>query len=113
MKPLAFTLGVLAGLAMSGLASADRFHRHFGVDVLVPFPYYSPFYGPYYYPYPPTVIVSPPQPQVYIQQPPAQSDWAQDGNSYWYHCDKPEGYYPYVKSCPGGWQKVVPTPPEQ
>jgi len=22
------------------------------------------------------------------------------------------GYYPYVKQCPGGWQKVSPQPPE-
>jgi hypothetical protein len=29
---------------------------------------------------------------------------------YWYYCSNPEGYYPYIKSCPGGWAKVVPTP---
>ena len=31
--------------------------------------------------------------------------------SYWYYCRDSQGYYPYVTSCPGGWTKVVPTPP--
>ena len=30
---------------------------------------------------------------------------------YWYYCQAPQGYYPYVQQCPGGWQKVLPTPP--
>ena len=32
---------------------------------------------------------------------------------YWYFCQDPQGYYPYVKNCPGGWMQVVPqmTPP--
>jgi len=30
---------------------------------------------------------------------------------YWAYCQNPEGYYPYVQDCPGGWQAVVPTPP--
>jgi hypothetical protein len=30
---------------------------------------------------------------------------------YWYYCKDPQGYYPYVKQCPGGWMKVVPIPP--
>lgn len=25
-------------------------------------------------------------------------------NAWWYRCDQPSGYYPYVKECPGGWQ---------
>lgn len=33
--------------------------------------------------------------------------------SYWYYCNDPQGYYPYVKSCPLGWQKVAPTVPPQ
>ena len=39
---------------------------------------------------------------------------AQDQDSYWYYCENPQGYYPYVKSCPGGWMKVVPetAPPD-
>ena len=28
---------------------------------------------------------------------------------YWYYCQNPQGYYPYIKSCPGGWMTVVPN----
>jgi hypothetical protein len=32
---------------------------------------------------------------------------------YWYYCTNPQGYYPYIRNCPGGWLTVVPnvTPP--
>ena len=30
---------------------------------------------------------------------------------YWAYCQSPEGYYPYVQDCPGGWVPVVPAPP--
>lgn len=32
-------------------------------------------------------------------------------NAWWYRCDRPGGYYPYVKECPGGWQPVPARPP--
>jgi hypothetical protein len=60
------------------------------------YPYY-PYYSSY--PAPPVVIEQ--QPQAYVQQNQQESD-------YWYYCQNPQGYYPYVKSCPGGWMKVVP-----
>lgn len=72
-----------------------------------------PFYYPSSYYYPPTVIV-PTTPPVYIQQQqsqPAQS--AQPQTNYWYYCQNPDGYYPYVKNCPGGWLQVAPQPPGQ
>nr|WP_315594621.1 hypothetical protein [uncultured Cupriavidus sp.] len=31
-------------------------------------------------------------------------------NAWWYRCDQPSGYYPYVKDCPGGWQ-IEPAQP--
>jgi len=31
---------------------------------------------------------------------------------YWYHCDDPEGYYPYVQQCNGDWEPVPPVPSE-
>ena len=39
----------------------------------------------------------------------------QQQSSYWYYCQNPQGYYPYIRSCPGGWLTVVPnaTPPNQ
>ena len=132
MKKIKLLCGLLlvVGVSMSGTALADRGHGghggghgggHFGFGLYLGAPYYPYSYYPYPYPYaypygyyPPTVV-TPAQPPVYIeqgtsqeapQQAPAQSD-----NYYWYHCDKPDGYYPYIKECPGGWQKVAPTPP--
>jgi hypothetical protein len=68
--------------------------------------------GPVYYAPPPVIIHRPPvyvQPQhVYVQR-------GQEESNYWYYCDNPQGFYPYIKSCPGGWMKVVPdtVPPNR
>jgi len=73
----------------------------YGLYPAYPYAYYP---APYY-PAPPVIVQQ--QPPVYAKPAPPQSD-------YWYYCENPQGYYPYVKSCPGGWMKVVPqtTPPE-
>ncbi len=72
-----------------------------------------PFYYPPAYAYPPTVVV-PTTPPVYIQQQQAQPvQPAQPQTNYWYYCQNPDGYYPYVKNCPGGWLQVAPQPPGQ
>ena len=59
-------------------------------------------WGPYwpYYAYPPVVIA--PSPRVYVEAPPPPV--------YWYYCENPRGYYPYVSQCPSGWRAVSPTP---
>ncbi|MCK9608465.1 MAG: hypothetical protein M0R33_18655 [Methylomonas sp.] len=32
----------------------------------------------------------------------------QNPANYWHYCPNPEGYYPYVKECPGGcWQILL------
>lgn len=54
-----------------------------------------------YYAAPPVVVQE--EPPVYIQQAPEPSPPA-----YWYYCQNPQGYYPYMKDCPGGWLTVVP-----
>jgi len=80
----------------------------FGVFIGAPiFPWYYPPY-PYYYP--PAVVV-PAAPPTYVEQgsEPAQAP-AQQG--YWYYCTAAKAYYPYVKECAGGWQRVVPQPPQ-
>jgi hypothetical protein len=62
-----------------------------------------PYLGwPYY---PPGVTQSP---SAYRKSGPQQP-------YYWYYCQDPQGYYPYIKNCPGGWMMVVPkpTPPNQ
>ena len=63
---------------------------------------------PHYYSYP-APIVQEPLEEIYVQPAPPQP--ATTG--YWYYCRNPEGYYPYVKQCPDGWMKVVPSPPQQ
>lgn len=72
-------------------------------------PYYSPYYTyPHPHFYPPAVIAVPATPPIYIQQVPPVTQQYPPG--YWYYCSHPEGYYPYVKECPQGWQQVEPTP---
>lgn len=77
------------------------FRFNWGGPVVVGPPWYP--YG--YYSSPPVIVQK--QPPVVVQ-PEQRSD------NYWYYCQNPQGYYPYVKSCPGGWMKVVPqpTPPD-
>lgn len=72
-------------------------------------PYYS--YPAYAYPGPdyayPGQAVAPSggyAEQGYPQAAPApQQDW--------YYCPNSNAYYPYVRECPGGWQRVPSQPP--
>lgn len=104
---------VLWLLLLSTVASAGSVWAHdrgrggprVGVYFGYSYPWYSP--PPYYY-YPPTVIVRP-EPQVYIERSAPQP--APQTQAYWYYCTNPQGYYPYIKDCPGGWLQVVPSPP--
>ncbi|GFO70746.1 hypothetical protein GMLC_43250 [Geomonas limicola] len=70
--------------------------------------WWDPFYYPYYSSYPyynqPQVVIQ--QPQEYVVPETRSQD-----TGYWYYCQDAKGYYPYVKRCPGGWIKVVPSPP--
>jgi hypothetical protein len=85
---------------------------HFGASLFVgpghwwPGAWWGPgWWGPRYL-YPPPVVVR--QAPVYVQpaRPPEEP-------YYWYYCQKPQGYYPYIQRCPNGWMKVVPpaSPP--
>ena len=106
---LVAALAVL-GLVVSADASAHR--PHLGVYIDAGPGYYGPPPYGYYPPYPyyPALVTVPSAPPTYIEQGEEQAQPAQQ-SSYWYYCDKPQGYYPYVKQCPGGWQKVSPQPP--
>jgi hypothetical protein len=76
-------------------------------------PYYSYYsYYSYYYPYSPPVVVVPAAPSTYIEQQNPEAAQAAPASNDWYYCRKPEGYYPYVRQCPGGWQRV-PAQPQQ
>lgn len=124
MKSIKWIIALLALVAAaSGSAWADRGHRHghgrgqvhFGVVI-------GPLWGPWWYPPPryyyspsypyyPPVVVERAAPTVYIEQPaPAAPAAPQAQTNYWYYCDAARGYYPYVRECPAGWQRVLPQP---
>lgn len=108
-------LGIVAALMVTIPVSGHawrRGHSHGHVfvrsSIVVPL---GPYWGPYYwepYPYPPVVVTSPPQ--VYVQPVPQTPSPPPPASSFWYYCEAPQGYYPYVQECPGGWQPVAPTP---
>lgn len=101
-------LFIITGLMVEGVQAHWRGPYHggwrgpgifFRFPVVVGLPLFP--FG--YYPRPPVVVR---QPQVFVQP-------TQENTDYWYYCENPKGYYPYVKNCPYGWMKVVPnTNPE-
>jgi hypothetical protein len=60
----------------------------------------------------PPVVVAPSYPAPVVVEPaPVHQEQPQTAaRQYWYYCQDPAGYYPYVKECPRGWQPVSPTP---
>lgn len=110
---LAALAAILLGAGLAFPAQAHHFGGHprvtFGFHFGVPlgYPYYYPppyyYYPPYYYP--PAVVQS--SPPVYVERADPQPAQAQD---YWYYCLDAKMYYPYVKQCQGGWQRVNPQP---
>ncbi len=88
-----------------------RSHRHFrGGFFNYGFGYggyrgYGRYGGFGYRGYPATVSA----PIVYIQREAVTP--VQQQTNYWHYCRNPDGYYPYVKQCPGGWLQVAPQPP--
>jgi hypothetical protein len=121
-----------AGGSFHGRGFSHHGQRHHGhhhsrarVDIIIGAPlagswYYRTHPGyyaqpPYYaYSYPPAIAMqsSPPvyiergdqqdekQDQLQLQQPPA----------HYYYCTNPQGYYPYVRVCPRGWEQVPAQP---
>ena len=69
-------------------------------------PWGYPYYYDPYYAEPPVVIEK--HAPVYVQP-----NRQQEASDYWYFCTKPQGYYPYIKRCPSGWLKVVPSAPTE
>ena len=69
-----------------------------------------PYYYPSYY-YPPPAVIDQVPTTIYMQQAPQTAPSPPAEPTYWYYCQDSQSYYPYVKQCPKGWMKVVPTPP--
>jgi hypothetical protein len=100
---LTFLILLIITALMAGSAQA-RWHGYYrgwgpgifwGVPIVV---------GPLLYPF-----GRYPSPPVVVQQPPVYVQPQQEDAAYWYYCENPKGYYPYVSSCPSGWMKVVPN----
>lgn len=66
-----------------------------------PYAYYGAYPG--YYPYP---VYVPSEPPAYVEQSPQGAPTATE--NYWYYCQDPAGYYPYVQHCSKAWMTVVP-----
>jgi hypothetical protein len=109
--------GLLAGSAWADRQRHPAPHRssiHWSVQIGAPWPYpYAPYYAhrpyrppPHSWPrvYVPPVVISV-APPVYVEQRPAVPVLEP---GYWYYCTEAQAYYPYVKQCPGDWQKVPP-----
>ena len=110
---------VMLGAATPGLAQPRGGHGGFhhgggfgwglGLGVLLaapllaaPYYYAPPRYAPTYI-YPPGYGYPPAYGEPAYAQPAQQVD-------YWYYCPGSNSYYPYVRQCPEGWQRVSPTP---
>ncbi|MGH8737796.1 MAG: hypothetical protein ACREVC_10595 [Burkholderiales bacterium] len=106
---------VLALAAVLASGSALAYHGRVGVGLYIGVPAWRPGYypSPYYYPpapyYYPPVVLAPAAPPTYVEQGAAQAAPAQPQGD-WYYCEDSKAYYPYVKTCPGGWQRVAPQP---
>jgi hypothetical protein len=118
MKRLALLLlaTLLAATSASALAGGRHHgHRHghshlsLGFHIGVPLGWSHPWYwGPPVYYAPAPVVVQPAAPTVYVER----SDVVPEGTASWYFCREANAYYPYVKQCPGGWQRVPAQPPQ-
>ncbi len=88
----------------------------FGPGFVYGYPFY-PYPYSYYYPYwPVTAGAYPAEATQYVEQgqdgQPKTGSGVEPQAAYYYHCARPEGYYPYVKACPGGWEQVPTEPPD-
>lgn len=120
MKPLkiAAVVAVAAGLLAASPAFAGGRHHH-GPRVTFGFhfgaPLYHHYYHPAYYYGPPAVVyqsapvVVQAPPQVYTERSDAAAP-ASEAQQFWHYCSSARGYYPYVKECPGGWERVPAAP---
>jgi hypothetical protein len=96
----------------------------FGVatGALLSYPYYYQPYYPYY-PYDPYAYApayGPSTRMIVREREPAYADerayseparTRSSAGDTWYYCKKSNAYYPYVRRCAGGWEKVPAVPP--
>ena len=100
--------GGYGGGFRGGYVGGFRHYGYGGSGFFVGFPYYWPYYSypPYYSS---SAGIIPATPPVYIQQGTVPKVQSLESNS-WDFCSNPKGYYPHVKECPAGWQRIEPQP---
>lgn len=113
MKTTRMIIVMLLLGASTVVGNAWAYHGgHVGFGVVVD-PFWGPWYYPpqasYYPPYYPPAVVEQSAPPVYVEQQPAASPSTPSND--WYYCVSAKTYYPYIKECPDGWQRVSPQPP--
>jgi hypothetical protein len=129
MKSILIAFVLLVG-ATTNVALASHSHAHFSSHPSVQHnagwhghgPHWGGgFYGPvwpWFYPgyygyaipvFPDSFYSDSAAPVEFIQMSPTPTAVDAPANS-WYYCDESQGYYPYVKSCAGGWKQVPATP---
>jgi hypothetical protein len=103
-------LALASGSAFAHGRGGARVTFGFNFGYPIGYNYVHPWY---YYPAPavvyaapPVVYASPPAPQVYTER----SDVVPESAGTWYYCQDSRAYYPYVRECPGGWQRVPAQP---
>jgi hypothetical protein len=117
--PFAAVFSLILALAAVFASAPAQAHGRVSVGVGFGFgyPYWGPWgpWGPWYYPpaYYPVPVPVPAQPVTYIEQRAVEqrSSPAPERGAWWYYCDSSKGYYPHVKECPTGWQRVPPVLP--
>ena len=139
-KAVVVSLVALCGAVLSDAAVAQYlglglgYHGHGRLGISLGLPLYGPAYypGPYVYPAPayaypapayayPGPVYSYPAP-AYAPGPTYAPSAAYVEQSYaapapvqpeWYYCASSNAYFPYVRECPGGWQRVPAQPPSR
>lgn len=111
----------VASLAMIGSADAawrggfrgGFYGPHAFFGPRIGFGIYAPLWVPPVYYAPPPVVVQQGYAAPYAAppvapEPPAAAGPANPG--YWYYCNSPQGYYPYIRECTGQWMTVPANP---
>ncbi len=114
---------VMAGGGHGGGWGWGYFGLGLATGALLSYPYYYQPYYPYYpypyypsYPYAYAPAYSPSPTVIYREREPAyaEPDRARySSRNTWYYCKESNAYYPYVRICPGGWEKVPTVPPSE
>lgn len=127
---LVFFLLVLGAATSESAMAQHHGGVRFGVNIGIPL--FGPgFYPSPYYPYPAYAYPAPPYaypapaysypapaysypgapPATYMEQGYPQAAPAPVQPQDWYYCPNSKSYYPYVRECPSGWQRVPSQPP--